>query len=191
MKIIIEDPSEYDLKGMLWSGAEKSLEEIIDADKFDDFVNYIDEMYDDGIGLTELNDILRFDFDNLKKDIGIFDLEDAVNMHEMKEFQKNVEFYKKPRGITNSDMAQYSDLEDGEVSESDLSEQIDEITDKLSEVADAIDSVLDSEDEEDFDSAKDDLESACDELDDLLNDYADVDSKVYKDLYNKFYDLFY
>lgn len=190
MKIILEDPSEWDLKGMLWSGAEKSLEEIIDADKFDDFVNYIDEMYDDGIGLTELNDILRFDFDNLKKDIGMFDLEDEVDMREMKNFQENVEHYKKPRGITNSDMAQYSDLEDGEVSESDLSEQIDEITDKLSEVADAIDSVLDSEDEDDFESAKDDLESACDELDDLLNDYVDVDSDVYKDLYNKFGDLF-
>ena len=33
MKIFVEDPSEYDHKGMLWSGAEKALEEIIDAEQ--------------------------------------------------------------------------------------------------------------------------------------------------------------
>ena len=132
----------------------------------------------------------KISFEQFKKDIGMFDLEDAVDMREMKSFQKDVEDYKKPRGITNSDMEQYEELESGEVSESDLSDQIDEIIDKLSEVADAIDSVLDSDNEDDFESAKDDLESACDELDDLLNDYVDGDSKVYKDLYNKFGDLF-
>lgn len=190
MKIFVEDPSEYDLKGMLWSGAEKALEEIIDADKWDDFVNYIDDIYYDGIGLTELNDILRFDLEQLKKDIGMFDLEDEVDMREIENFKKDCKTYKKPRMITNSDMEQYSDLEDGEVTESELSEQIDEITDKLSEVLDSIDSVLDSDNEDDFESAKDDLESACDELDELLNDYVDSDSKVYDALYNKFADLF-
>ena len=47
MKIFIEDPSEWDLKGMLWSGAEKTLEEITDADMYDNFVSYIEEMYDE------------------------------------------------------------------------------------------------------------------------------------------------
>ena len=190
MTILIPDPSEYELKEMLWSGAEDTLQEIIDADKFDALENYIDEIYEGEIGLTELNDILRFDSEQLKKDIGMFDLEDEVDMREIENFKKDCETYKKPRMITNSDMEQYSDLEDGEVTESELSEQIDEITDKLSEVLDAIDSVLDSDDEDDFESAKDDLESACDELDDLLNDYVDSDSKVYDALYNKFSDLF-
>lgn len=190
MVIKIDSPSEYELKNMLWSGAEDTLEEIIDADKFDALENYIDEIYEGEIGLTELNDILRFDSEQLKKDIGMFDLEDEVDMREIENFKKDCETYKKPRMITNSDMEQYSDLEDGEVTESELSEQIDEITDKLSEVLDAIDSVLDSDDEDDFESAKDDLESACDELDDLLNDYVDSDSKVYDALYNKFADLF-
>ena len=190
MVIKIDSPSEYELKDMLWSGAEKALEEIIDADKWDEFCQYIDDVYYDGIGLTELNDILRFDSEQLKKDIGMFDLEDEINMREIENFKKDCETYKKPRMITNSDMEQYSDLEDGEVTESELSEQIDEITDKLSEVLDAIDSVLDSDDEDDFESAKDDLESACDELDDLLNEYVDSDSKVYDALYNKFADLF-
>ena len=190
MTILIPDPSEYELKEMLWSGAEDTLQEIIDAGMYSNLENYIEEMYEGQIGITELNDILRFESEQIKKDIGMFDLEDEVDMREIENFKKECETYKKPRMITNSDMEQYSDLEDGEVTESELSEQIDEITDKLSEVLDAIDSVLDSDDEDDFESAKDDLRSACDELDDLLNDYADVDSKVYKDLYNKFADLF-
>ena len=71
MKIFVEDPSEYDLKGMLWGGAEKTLEEIVDADMYDNFVQYIDDVYYDGIDLTHLNDILRFDSEQLKKDIGM------------------------------------------------------------------------------------------------------------------------
>lgn len=182
MKIFIEDPSEYDLKGMLWSGAEKALEEIIDADMYDNFVSYIEEMYDDGIGLTELNDILRFDFDNLKKDIGMFDLEDEVDMKKIEDFKKTIETYKKPRMITDSDLAQYEGLEDGSVSESDLSEQIDEITDKLTEVADAIDSVLDSEDMDELEETKDDLESAYSDLVDVVGEYVETDNKVYNAL---------
>lgn len=94
MKIFVEDPSEYDLKGMLWSGAEKALEEIIDADMYDNFVQYIDDVYYDGIGLTELNDILRFDFEQLKKDIGMrnFDeLKDLVDTKAIKKAQDVIE----------------------------------------------------------------------------------------------------
>ena len=186
MKIFIEEPSEYELKDMLWSGAEDTLDEIIKADKFDAFCQYIDDIYgDEGIGLTQLNDILRFDTDQLKKDIGMFDLEEVLYRDYLKDFKKDCETYKKPRMITDSDMEGY-----GEESESELSEHIDEITDKLSECLDAIDSVFDSEYYDDFESAKDDLESACDDLDDLLNEYVDSDSKVYDALYNKFSDFF-
>ena len=84
MKIFVEDPSEYDLKGMLWSGAEKALEEIIDADMYDNFVQYIDDVYYDGIGLTELNDILRFDFEQLKKDIGMVQWDELSDLCDSK-----------------------------------------------------------------------------------------------------------
>lgn len=84
MKIFVEDPGEYDLKGMLWSGAEKALEEIIDADMYDNFVQYIDDVYDDGIGLTELNDILRFDFEQLKKDIGMRNFDELKDLVDKK-----------------------------------------------------------------------------------------------------------
>ena len=84
MKIFIEDPSEYDLKGMLWSGAEKALEEIIDADMYDNFVQYIDDVYYDGIDLTQLNDILRFDSEQLKKDIGMVSWDELSDLCDSK-----------------------------------------------------------------------------------------------------------
>lgn len=188
---IKQDMDFRDLENNCWGQAVDILKEISDADKEDALMNYLEEIYYDEIPtLTEINDVLAYDWENVYKDIGMFNLEDEVNMREIENFKKDCETYKKPRMITNSDMEQYSDLEDGEVTESELSEQIDEITDTLSEVLDAIDSVLNSDDEDDFESAKDDLESACDKLDDLLNDYVDSNSKVYKDLYNKFSDLF-
>lgn len=88
MKIFVEDPSEYDLKGMLWSGAEEALEEIIDADMYDNFVQYIDDVYYDGIGLTELNDILRFDFEQLKKDIGMRNFDELKDLVDKKAIDK-------------------------------------------------------------------------------------------------------
>lgn len=96
MKIFIEDPSEYDLKGMLWSGAEKTLEEIIDADMYDNFVQYIDDVYYDGIDLTQLNDILRFDSEQLKKDIGMVswdELSDLCDSKLIKDGIKEVESF--------------------------------------------------------------------------------------------------
>ena len=95
MKIFVEDPSEYDLKGMLWSGAEKALEEIIDADMYDNFVQYIDDVYYDGIGLTELNDILRFDFEQLKKDIGMRDFDELKDLVDTKAIKKAQNVIKK------------------------------------------------------------------------------------------------
>jgi hypothetical protein len=179
MKIFIEDPSDYDLKGMLWSGAEKALEEIIDADMYDNFVSYIEEMYDDGIGLTELNDILRFDFDQLKKDIGMFDLEDEIDRKAFDKFTDTIINYQKARMITDSDMIGY-----GEESESDLSDKIAEIDSKLADIENDNFAITDANDMDDLESAKDDLESDFDELRDLLDDYVDDKSKVYKDLYN-------
>ena len=95
MKIFVEDPSEYDLKGMLWSGAEKALEEIIDADMYDNFVQYIDDVYYDGIGLTELNDILRFDFEQLKKDIGMRNFNELKDLVDTKAIKKAQDVIKK------------------------------------------------------------------------------------------------
>lgn len=191
MKIYVEDPSEYDLKGMLWSGAEKALEEIMDADRFDEFCQYIDDVYSDGIGLTELNDILRFDFEQLKKDIGMFDLEDEIDENSLKKFQDEMIDSTRPRAITNSEMKDYDLLSTGEASESDLSDQISEITSKLSEISDAVDEIFDCEDMDELEAKKEELTDFYNELRDLLDEYVDENSKVYKDLYNFDIDRFF
>ena len=177
MKIIIEDPSESELRDMLWSGAEKAFEEIVDAGKEDVFYDYIDELYSDGIGLTELNDLLRFDFDSVKKDIGIFDLEEEVDVKALEKFRDELEDWKKPRMITHSDMIGY-----GEESESDLSDIIDEIISRIDNTLDSIDSVLDSNDMDELENAKDELESDYETLTDGIEEYIDENSKVYKEL---------
>ena len=92
MTIRIDDPSEYELKDMLWGGAQDTLDEIVKADKFDAFCQYIDDIYgDEGVGLTQLNDILRFESDEIKKDIGMKDwdgLRDLINDKAIKKAQK-------------------------------------------------------------------------------------------------------
>lgn len=177
MIIKIDSPSEYELKDMLWSGAEKALEEIIDADKFEALENYIDKIYEGEIGLTELNDILRFDFDQLKKDIGMFDLEDEVDVKALEKFRDELEDWKKPRMITDSDMIGY-----GEESEGDLSDNIDEIISRIDNTLDSIDSVLDSDDINELEDAKDELESDYETLTDGVEEYIEEGSKPYKAL---------
>ena len=140
MKIFVEDPSEYDLKGMLWSGAEKALEEIIDADKWDEFCQYIDDVYYDGIGLTELNDILRFDFDQLKKDIGMFGLEDEVNTKVLKELKKDVIGASKIEDLSDETYSLFNDLSDklDELEDCDNEGDFEEIKDEIDDIVEEI-----------------------------------------------------
>lgn len=116
MKIFVEDPSEYDLKGMLWSGAEKALEEIIDADMYDNFVQYIDDVYYDGIGLTELNDILRFDFEQLKKDIGMVQWDELSDLCDSKLIEDGIkELDSFIENLDKEDSSYEKDKEDAEL----------------------------------------------------------------------------
>ena len=116
MKIFVEDPSEYDLKGMLWSGAEKALEEIIDADMYDNFVQYIDDVYYDGIGLTELNDILRFDFEQLKKDIGMVQWDELSDLCDSKLIEDGIkELESFIENLDKEDSSYEKDKEDAEL----------------------------------------------------------------------------
>lgn len=116
MKIFVENPSEYDLKGMLWSGAEKALEEIIDADMYDNFVQYIDDVYYDGIGLTELNDILRFDFEQLKKDIGMVQWDELSDLCDSKLIEDGIkELDSFIENLDKEDSSYEKDKEDAEL----------------------------------------------------------------------------
>lgn len=149
MKIILDSPSEWDLKGMLWSGAEKALEEIVDADMYDNFVQYIDDVYYDGIGLTELNDILRFDFEQLKKDIGMVSWDELSDLCDSKLIEdgiKEVESF--IENLDKEDSSYEKDKEDAELTlnalenlegEIDKSVKDEEITEDLTVIIPTLD----------------------------------------------------
>ena len=48
-----------------WSGAEDTLNRVINAGKIDDLESILDDLYPDGMDETALNDILRFDSDTV------------------------------------------------------------------------------------------------------------------------------
>ena len=183
MKIFVEDPSEYDLKGMLWSGAEKALEEIIDADMYDNFVQYIDDVYDDGIGLTELNDILRFDFEQLKKDIGMrnFDeLKDLVDKKAIDKAEKVIneiedkweEFKDSDENKDDDGNTIYDDIEDW-VNDEYSSEPYSLVRSAVDMIEDEVDRIADDEEKsDDWDSMVEAI-TMCG-LEDEFKDFNDI-----------------
>lgn len=69
---IICDLSDYSA----WSGAVDTWQRIQDEDKIDELESYLEELYPDGLTMTELNDILWFDGEQVLKDLGIIDEEE-------------------------------------------------------------------------------------------------------------------
>lgn len=54
-----------------WSGAEDTYRRIADAGKLGELEDWLEEMYPDGIGETELNDLLWFDRDEVLSAMGL------------------------------------------------------------------------------------------------------------------------
>ena len=82
---ISEEVNAYELKDRLWSGAEDTMQKIIDAGKEETFFAIIQDMYcgKDSIDLTELNDILRFEEDTVMEWLGLNDLkEEFITLNE-------------------------------------------------------------------------------------------------------------
>lgn len=61
-----------------WSGAVDTFEAIQDADKVDALDAYLEDIYPEGLTVTELNDLLWFDGDSVLSDLGIY-TEDAID----------------------------------------------------------------------------------------------------------------
>lgn len=59
-----------------WSGAKDTAETIINAGKANEFDSLIEELYPEGIGETELNDILWFDSEWVFNQLGITEEEE-------------------------------------------------------------------------------------------------------------------
>jgi len=54
-----------------WSGAKDTKETILNAHKGEEFDNFIEEIYPDGLTVTQLNDILWFESDWVYEQLGI------------------------------------------------------------------------------------------------------------------------
>ena len=73
---IKQDMDFGDLENLCWGQARKILEEISDADKEDALMNYLeDTFYGDIPTLTEVNDLLAYDWEQVYKDIGMVQLD--------------------------------------------------------------------------------------------------------------------
>ena len=59
-----------------WSGAVDTFDKIRDADMVDALENYLEDIYPEGLTVTELNDILWFDGDTVLRDLGLSDEEE-------------------------------------------------------------------------------------------------------------------
>lgn len=54
-----------------WGGGEELLEKIREADKESEFENYLEENYPDGMTEEDLNDLLRYEEDEIFKALGM------------------------------------------------------------------------------------------------------------------------
>lgn len=72
MKIITEQSlSSFEF----WSGAKNNANKLT-IEQLDELENYLEELYPDGMTETQLNDLMWFDFDDIKSWLGIDDEED-------------------------------------------------------------------------------------------------------------------
>ena len=86
---IKQDMDFRDLEKNCWGQAVDILKEISDADKEDALMNYLEEIYYDEIPtLTEINDILAYDWENVYKDIGIVQWDEFKDLVDKKAIDK-------------------------------------------------------------------------------------------------------
>lgn len=71
MKVYREVNSVYDFE--FWSGADDTIKKVIEADKEDEFWDFIEEYFGgyDSISETELNDFVWFESDYIYEHIGL------------------------------------------------------------------------------------------------------------------------
>ena len=86
---IKQDMDFRDLENNCWGQAVDILKEISDADKEDALMNYLEEIYYDEIPtLTEINDVLAYDWENVYKDIGIVQWDNFKDLVDKKAIDK-------------------------------------------------------------------------------------------------------
>lgn len=71
---IKQDMDFNDLQNNCWGQASSVLDEIYEADKEDELMSYLEDIFFDDIPtLTEVNDVLAYDWEQIYSDLGISD----------------------------------------------------------------------------------------------------------------------
>ena len=85
-----------DLENLCWGQATKILEEISDADKKDALMSYLEDIfYGDIPTLTEVNDVLAYDWEQVYKDIGMVQWDSFKDLVDTKAIKKAQNVIKK------------------------------------------------------------------------------------------------
>ena len=71
---VFSEVSLWDFEG--WSGAEETIQVIIENDKVEEFEQLIEELFPEGIDETHLNDLLRFEDDWVFEMLGVSEEEE-------------------------------------------------------------------------------------------------------------------
>lgn len=70
----------YDLASECWSGADDFLNEVIEAGKEDILMDFLSDIFcEEEPSLTELNDLFRFDQDELRNNLGMNEEDEDEN----------------------------------------------------------------------------------------------------------------
>ena len=173
-----------DLRNNCWGQATQILEEIADADKEDALMNYLEEIFYDEIpDLTEVNDILAYDWENVYEAIGLsnWSLEDNLDIDEVNTIINRINDYTDGanRYLTVSDVYDYEE----DMTEADKSGVINEVESLMANLRTQLEYLKDS-DESDYDDNLADAQNAAEELDDYINEHLESEAadKIFDDI---------
>ena len=139
---IKQDMDFRDLENNCWGQATKILEEISDADKEDELMSYLEDIFGGDIPtLTEVNDVLAFDWEKVYEDIGMISWDELEDLCDSKLIENGIEEVKDYMNDLDEDDNEREDCEqtinalEHLESEIDKSVKYEEITEDLSFIA--------------------------------------------------------
>ncbi len=147
---IKQDMDFGDLENLCWGQARKILEEISDADKEDALMSYLeDTFYGDIPTLTEVNDLLAYDWEQVYKDIGMVQCDELSDLCDSKLIEDGIEEVESfIENLDEEDSSYEKDKEDAELTlnalehlegEIDKSVKDEEITEYLTVIISTLD----------------------------------------------------
>jgi hypothetical protein len=143
---IKQDMDFRDLENNCWGQATKILEEISDADKEDALMDYLEEIFSGDIPtLTEVNDVLAYDWENVYESIGMVQWDELSDLCDSKLIEKGIKEVKDYMNDLDEDDNEREDCEQAInalehlESEIDRSVKDEEITEDLSVIVPTLD----------------------------------------------------